>query len=102
VDVSLDGALPRGARPDLTVVGVIEIERLDDVLYVKRPVNGQPDSAASLFKLDGESGQAVRVPVRFGSSSVSTIQVLDGLNVGDEVILSDMSRWDDADCVRLK
>jgi HlyD family secretion protein len=102
VDLSLDGELPKGARPDLTVVGTIEIERLDDVLFVNRPVNAHPDSVGSLFKIDPETGEAVRAAAKFGSSSVSTIQVLEGLNAGDEVILSDMSQWDDTDRIRLK
>ena len=102
VDISLEDPLPKGARPDLTVVGTIEIERLEDVFWIKRPVNGQSDSTANLFKIDTDGNHALRVPVRFGSSSVSTIQVLEGLGIGDEVILSDMSQWDDFDRVNLK
>ncbi len=101
VDVALQGALPQGARPDLSVDGTIEIENLSDVTYVGRPAFGQPDSTVSLFKLvDGGKG-AVRVQVKLGKSSVNTIQILGGLNVGDEVVLSDMSRWDNFDRVRL-
>jgi len=102
VDVSLDGALPKGARPDLSVVGTIEIERLDDVLYVGRPVYAASEGASELFKVVDEGKHALRVPVQFGRSSVSTIEVSDGLDVGDEIILSDMSQWDGCDRVRLK
>lgn len=101
VDVKLDGELPRGARPDLSVDGTIELERLADVLYVGRPVQGQPDSTISLFKLiDGGRG-AVRVPVKLGRHSVSTIEVIQGLDVGDQIILSDMSAWDGHERVKL-
>ena len=101
VDVKLDGELPRGARPDLSVDGTIELERLDNVLYVGRPVQGQPDSTISLFKLiDGGRG-AVRVPVKLGRHSVSTIEVIQGLDVGDQIILSDMSAWDGHERVKL-
>jgi HlyD family secretion protein len=101
VDVTLDGALPQGARPDLSVDGTIEIERLADVLYVGRPVHGQPDSVVGLFKVVEGGKAAVRVPVKLGRSSVSTIEVLEGLQVGDQVILSDMSAWDAFDRIRL-
>jgi len=102
VDVSLDGPLPKGARPDLSVVGTIEIERLDDVLYVGRPVFASQDSATELFKLVDDGKYAIRVRVQFGRNSVSTIEVLQGLNVGDQIILSDMSQWDTSDRIRLK
>lgn len=102
VDVTLEGPLPKGARPDLTVVGTIEIERLEDVLHVGRPVFGQAQSNVGLFKLaDGEDA-AVRVQVELGRSSVSTIEIVRGLEVGDQVILSDMSRWDEFDRIRLR
>jgi HlyD family secretion protein len=101
VDVALDGELPRGARPDLTVDGTIELERLENVLYVGIPVFGQEQSLAGVFKLDPESEEAVRVPVRFGRRSVTTIEVLEGLEPGDQVVLSDMSQWDAFDRVRL-
>lgn len=102
VDVALEGDLPQGARPDLSVDGTIEIENLSDVTYVGRPAFGQPQSTVSLFKLvDGGKG-AVRVQVKLGKSSVNTIEILGGLNIGDEVILSDMSRWDGFDRVRLE
>ena len=101
VDVALDAALPKGARPDLSVDGTIQLERLENVLYVGRPVQGQSDSQVGLFKVvDGGKG-AVRVPVKLGRSSVSTIEVVEGLQVGVQVILSDMSQWDAHDRVRL-
>jgi HlyD family secretion protein len=101
VDVALDGELPRGARPDLSVDGTITLERLDDVLYVGRPVNGQAESRISLFKLIDGGREAVRVPVQLGRSSVSTVEVREGLQIGDEVILSDMSQWDEHDRIKL-
>ena len=101
VDVKLDGPLPKGARPDLSIDGTIELERLDDVLYVGRPVQGQSDATIGLFRLIDAGRGAVRVPVKLGRSSVSTIEVIQGLEVGDQVILSDMSAWDAHDQVRL-
>ena len=97
VDVDLTGPLPPGARPDLSVDGTIEIERLEDVLYVGRPAYGQPESEVRLFRLDPESGIASRVPVRLGRASVSLIEVQQGLAPGDQIILSDTSQWDDYD-----
>lgn len=102
LDVSLDGELPKGARPDLSVVGTIEIEQLIDILYVGRPVLASAGSKVELFKLIEDGRFAARVPVQFGKTSVSTIEVLDGLVVGDEIILSDVSQWDTADKIRLK
>jgi HlyD family secretion protein len=102
VDVALPAELPRGARPDLTVEGTIEIEKLQNVLYVGRPAGAQPGAQAELFKVTKESDQAYRVKVRLGRSSVSTVEVLDGLAEGDAVILSDMSQWDSTDRVRLR
>ncbi|MBP7050615.1 MAG: HlyD family efflux transporter periplasmic adaptor subunit [Phycisphaerae bacterium] len=102
VDVSLDGELPLGARPDLSVVGTVEIERLDDVLSVGRPVYASTEGATELFKVVEDGRFAVRSRVQFGRSSVSTIEILDGLQVGDEIILSDMSQWDGQDRIRLK
>jgi HlyD family secretion protein len=102
VDVSLEGELPRGAVPDLSVDGTIELERLDDVLYVGRPAFAQEQGTASLFKKDTTGEEATRVTVKFGRSSVNSIEVLEGLNVGDTVILSDMSAWDAYDRVRLR
>ncbi len=101
VDVALDGPLPKGARPDLSVEGTIELERLPDVLYVEKPVHGNPDSTVGVFKYTANGREAYRVPVKFGRSSVSYIEVLDGLQVGDTIILSDMSAWDAYDRIRL-
>ena len=101
VDVTLDGDLPRSARPDLTVDGTIELERLDDVIFVGRPVFGQEDSVISLFRLDTDGDEAQRVTVGLGRASVNTIEVLEGLRPGDRVVLSDMSAWDAFDRVRL-
>lgn len=101
VDVKLEGALPRGARPDLSVDGTIELELLEDVLYVGRPVNGQPDATIGLFKVNAD-GEAERVSVKLGRSSVSTIEVLEGLATGDEVVLSDMSQWDEFSRIKLR
>ena len=102
VDVSLEGGLPKGARPDLSVVGTIQIEQLLDILYVGRPVLASADSKVELFKLVENGRFATRVPVQFGKTSVSTIEVLDGLVVGDQIILSDVSQWDTVDKIRLK
>ncbi|MFY9674376.1 MAG: HlyD family efflux transporter periplasmic adaptor subunit [Terriglobales bacterium] len=102
VDVKLTGELPKGARPDLSVDGTIDLERMDDVLYVGRPAFGQESSTISLFKLSSDGGTAVRVPVKVGRASVNSIQVIEGLREGDTVILSDMSRWDNTDRVRLE
>ena len=102
VDVTLEGELPRGARPDLTVDGTVELERLVDILYVGRPAFGQEESTIGLFRVVNEDGDADRVAVRLGRSSVNTIEILEGLNEGDQVILSDMSAWDAFDRVRLR
>ena len=102
VDVSLEGDLPEGARPDLSVVGVIEIERLNDIIYVGRPVFASSEATVELFKLVEDGKYAVRTRVQLGRSSVSTIEVVEGLVPDDEIILSDMSQWDEHDRVRLK
>jgi HlyD family secretion protein len=102
VDVALEEALPVGARPDLTVEGLIEIETLRDILYVGRPVFGQAESTVGLFKLIQDGSEAARVRVTLGRGSVSTIEVVEGLRAGDRVILSDTSAWDDFDRVRLR
>ena len=102
MDITLDGPLPKGAVPDLSVEGTIELERLDDVMYVGRPVQGQPESTVGIFKVVNGGKEAVRVPVKLGRSAVSTIVVLDGLQVGDQVILSDMSQYDAYARVRLR
>ena len=101
VDVELAGALPQGARPDLSVDGTIDLDRMSDVLFVGRPAFGNENSTISLFKLSADGKTAVRVPVKVGRASVNSIQVLQGLDAGDTVILSDMSRWDNTDKIRL-
>lgn len=101
VDVQLDGTLPKGARLDLSVDGTIDLERLNNVLYVGRPAFGNENSTISLFKLDASGKYATRVPVKVGRASVNEIQILSGLHEGDTVILSDMSRWDNVDRIRL-
>ena len=102
VDVALEGPLPQGARPDLRVDGTIEIERLEDVLYVGRPAYGQANQTVSLFLVNDEEDEARRVQVHLGRSSVSTVEVVDGLQEGDRVILSDTSKWDDFDRIRIE
>ncbi len=101
VDVALEGDLPRGARPDLTVAGTIELERLEDVVFVGRPVVGQEESEVGLFRLYGEGNGATRTRVLLGRSSANTIEVLDGLVPGEQVVLSDMSGWDEFDRLRI-
>jgi len=100
VDVSLETELPAGSRPDLSVDGTVEISKLDDVLQVGRPAYGQQDSTITLFKMT-PTGEAVRTQVRLGKSAVNVIQIMEGLTVGDTVILSDMSTWDAVDRVRV-
>lgn len=102
VEVKLDGALPKGARPDLSIEGTIELERLTDVLHVGRPVQGQPDSTVGLFKVIGDGRFVLRVPVKLGRASVSSIEVIDGLAAGDVVVLNDMSQYDTHARLRLK
>jgi HlyD family secretion protein len=101
VDVQLTGPLPKGARLDLSVDGTIDLERLHDVLYTGRPAFGNENSTISLFKLDPSGRYANRVSVKVGRASVNEIQILSGLREGDTVILSDMSRWDNVDRIRL-
>jgi HlyD family secretion protein len=101
VDVKLEGPLPDGARPDLSVDGTIELEHLDDVIYMGRPVFGQAESTVSLFKIEPDGKYANRIQVQLGRASVNTIEVRKGLNVGDRVILSDMSAWDNYERIRL-
>ncbi|MEO5720510.1 MAG: efflux RND transporter periplasmic adaptor subunit, partial [Chthoniobacterales bacterium] len=101
VDVALDGDLPRGARPDLSVDGTIELERLDNVIYVGRPAFGQENNTVGIFKLIAGSSEAVRTPVKLGRSSVNTIEIISGLEPGDQVILSDTSAMDAHDRIRL-
>jgi HlyD family secretion protein len=102
VEVGLTGELPRGARPDLSVDGTVEIERLEDVLYTGRPAYGQADARIGLWKLvDGGRG-AVRVPVRLGRTSVNAVEIVEGLEAGDRVILSDLPGQDGHERIRLK
>jgi HlyD family secretion protein len=100
VDVRLEGELPPGARPDLSVDGTIEIEILKDVLYVGRPVIGQQNATIGLFRVTPDGKEAERVQVRLGRTSVNTVEILGGLKLGDQVILSDMSQWDSYDRIR--
>ena len=102
VDVDLVGALPAGARPDLSIDGTIEIERLADVLYVGRPAYGQPESDTTLFRIDAKTGIATRVPVKLGRASVTVIEVSRGLAEGDQVVLSDTAQWDKYDRLKLQ
>src|SRR5207237_4995583 len=101
VDVAFDEELPKGARPDLSVDGTIELERLDNVVFVGRPAFGQENNTVGMFKLVAGSNEAVRTPVKLGKSSVNTIEILSGLNAGDQVILSDTSAWDSHERIRL-
>ncbi len=100
VDVGLTGELPKGARPDLSVDGTIELERLDQVLYVGRPVHGQENSLVGMFKVDPDGKGATRVTVKFGRSSVNHIEIIDGLKEGDQVVLSDTSAYDSSDRIQ--
>jgi len=102
VDLALDGKLPKGARPDLSVDGTIELERLADVLFLGRPAAAQSEGTLGLFRLEADGSHATRVQVRLGRASVSTIEVLDGLKQGDQIILSDTSTWDSHDRIRLQ
>jgi HlyD family secretion protein len=101
VDVAFDGPLPKGSRPDLSVDGTIELERLDDVVFMGRPAFGQEQSLVGLFTVNA-NGEATRVQVKLGRASVNTVEVISGLSVGDQVILSDMSTWDEFDRIRLE
>ena len=100
VDVSLEGELPSGARPDLSVDGEITLEKLDNVVYVERPAFGQENSTVGLFKLTGD-GEAIRANVKLGRTSVNQVEILEGLQPGDQVILSDMSAQDAFDRIRI-
>jgi HlyD family secretion protein len=102
VDVGLPETLPAGARPDLTVDGTIELENLQDVLFVGRPVHGQPETTVGLFKVTADGSEAVHINVKLGRASVNSVEVLQGLNAGDIVILSDMTNWDSYDRIRLR
>jgi HlyD family secretion protein len=102
VDVRLLGELPQGARPDLSVDGTVELERLDNVLFVGKPVYGQPNSSVTVFRLTPDGKEALRIPVKLGRSSVNTIEIVDGLSVGDQVVLSDMTQWEAQDRIRIQ
>ena len=102
VDVALTGPLPKGARPDLSVVGNVELERLPDVLHVRRPAFVQPGSTVGVFRLDPGSSYASRVNVQVGRASVTTIELLAGLAEGDQIIVSDMTTWDSHDRLELE
>jgi HlyD family secretion protein len=102
VDVALEGSLPRGSRPDLSVDGTIELQRLEDVLYVGRPAFGEENSTIGLFRLRPGEDVAERVQVKLGSSSVSTVEIIEGLEEHDEVILSEMSNWDANEKISLR
>jgi HlyD family secretion protein len=101
VDVRMEEPLPKGARPDLSVEGTIELERLTNVLYVGRPVLSEAGATALLFKLTPSGKEAVSTRVKLGRSSVSTIEVLEGLRAGDQIVLSDMSQWQSHERIRL-
>jgi HlyD family secretion protein len=102
VEVALDGELPKGARAELSVDGTIEIERLDDVKHVGRPAYGQAESVVGLFRLEPDGKTATRVNVKLGRASVNSIEVLQGLEPGDMVIISDVSQWDSHNRLRVK
>lgn len=102
VDVALEGALPRGARPDLSVDGTVELDRLPSVLHMGRPAYAQSEGSTSMWKLVDGGTAAVRVPVRLGRASANTVEVVSGLAAGDRVILSDLSRWDNVDRLNIK
>jgi hypothetical protein len=102
IDVALDGNLPSGSRPDLSVDGVIELELLTNVLHVGRPPIAQQNSPGTVFRVIDNGARAERVQVKFGRTSVSRVEIIEGLNAGDVIIMSDMSRWDDVDRVRIK
>jgi HlyD family secretion protein len=101
VDVQLLGALPQGARPDLSVDGTIELEKLHDVLYIARPVFGQPNSDATIFLIGKDGQTCTRTKVKFGKASVNAIEIVGGLRLGDQVILSDMNQWDNHNEIKL-
>jgi HlyD family secretion protein len=101
IDASLEGDLPKGAVADMSVDGTIELARLENVLYIGRPVHGQENSTVGLFKIDPDGNGAARVQVKLGRSAVTTIVVLEGLNEGDRVILADTSQFDNNDRIRL-
>jgi HlyD family secretion protein len=101
VDASLEGELPKGAVPDLSVDGTIELEKIENILYVNRPVHGQEKAKVGIFKVDADGAGASQVQVQLGRGSVTTIEVVEGLREGDVVILSDTSQWDSSPRIRL-
>lgn len=102
IDVALTGALPRGARPDLTIVGTVELERIPDALHVRRPAFVQPGANMGIFRVEPEGSDAWRVNVQFGRISATTVEIVGGLEPGDRIILSDMSKWDGRDQIELE
>jgi multidrug efflux pump subunit AcrA (membrane-fusion protein) len=102
VEIAIDGELPKGARSDMSVDGTIELERIPNTKYVGRPAYGSAESTVGLFKVSADGKEATRVNVKLGRASVNTVEVLNGLAVGDSVIISDMSQWDNVSRVRLK
>jgi multidrug resistance efflux pump len=102
VDVKLEGQLPKGARPDLSVDGVITLERMNDVMYMARPAFGQEKSTIMIFRMEPDEKTAIRTQVELGRGSVATVEIIRGLKVGDKVIVSDMSRWDNTDRIKLE
>jgi HlyD family secretion protein len=102
VDVAFTGPLPRGARPDLNIVGTVELERLADVLYVRRPAFVQPDAAIGLFRVDAGEATATRMNVQIGRASATTVEIVAGLDVGDRIVLSDMTKWDSSERIALE
>jgi len=101
IDISLEGDLPKSARAGLDVDGVIEVDRLDHVLYLQRPEFGREGGVSSLFKLEEGGATASRVLVKFGKAGVTVVEILEGLNVGDKVIISDMSGYGGVNTIRL-
>ena len=102
VDASLEGELPKGARPDLSVEGIIELDRANSALFTGSPVQAQPFGSISVFRLSPDGKEAMRVKVKLGRSSVSTVEILEGLKEGDQIILSDISQYDAVDRIKLK
>ena len=102
IDIEFSGELPDGARPDLSIIGTVEIRRLEDVVHSGRPVLAASDSTASIFKIDATGEFAIRVPVKYGVASVSKVEIIDGVKPGDQIILTDMSPWDGVDKIRLE
>jgi multidrug resistance efflux pump len=102
IDVAVEGTMPQGSRPDLSITGTIDLERAENAVYAIRPVSARANAPGTIFKINPGGDSAVRVPVRYGRSSAVTIEILEGLEPGDEVVVSDMSRWDDVDVLNVK